>query len=346
MVRALYLLGLLGPAGLSQAARLLGRVNPATRQLTWPGTGLSFTFTGTSASVGIEAIHGTNSVQLVIDDKTPIIIANVNGTNISTGTLAKGKHTVELRKRSEASFGDFTLGKVTVVGGALEADKPASRRIQLIGDSITVGYGLDGALPCTNTAALEDAPRTYGALTARNLSADYDIVAWSGIGVTRNYMSTTVDTSPVMPKRWTHYGTNDADNSYTFPAADTPDVVVINLGTNDFSYQGVRAALNLTTFTSAYTAFAKTVQGHYPAAEFFLTSSPLLSDSYPTVADAQHTSLANAAKAVVAALGKKAHFVDFPPQGSDVGCDYHPNANEHGIMASLLTPAIKNALRW
>jgi hypothetical protein len=42
----------------AEAVRFLGRVNPATRQLTWPGTGVSFTFTGSSASIGLDAVTG------------------------------------------------------------------------------------------------------------------------------------------------------------------------------------------------------------------------------------------------------------------------------------------------
>lgn len=43
---------------IAQAVRFLGRVNPATRELTWPGTGVSFTFTGSSATIGLESVTG------------------------------------------------------------------------------------------------------------------------------------------------------------------------------------------------------------------------------------------------------------------------------------------------
>ena len=111
------------------------------------------------------------------------------------------------------------------------------RRIEVIGDSISVGYGVDGVNPCTNTAAVEDNPKTYGALAADALSADYSVIAWSGKGLTRNIAD---DGSPLMPEIYTRYGANDADNSYTFPAASAPDAVVINLGTNDFNYSNSR----------------------------------------------------------------------------------------------------------
>jgi hypothetical protein len=44
---------------IAQAVRFLGRVNPATRELTWAGTGVSFSFTGSSATIGFESVTGT-----------------------------------------------------------------------------------------------------------------------------------------------------------------------------------------------------------------------------------------------------------------------------------------------
>lgn len=337
------------------AIRYLGRVNPATNELTWPGTGLSFTFTGSSAVIEFEEVNGTNSVELTIDGGEPTVISNVNGAYISTPTgLTRGSHTVELRKRSETLFGTLFVGNVTTDGTSSVESAP-KRKIEFIGDSITVGYGLDGTYPCTNTAALEDNPKTYAALTANALSADYSVVAWSGIGLTRNYVSTTVDTSPIMPERYTRYGANDPDNSYTFPSDWTPDAVVINLGTNDFGYLAYNASgqpydarnpLNITTYTNAMVSFVQSIQSHYKDAQFFLMTSPMLSDSSPTTKDAQHTTMSNALKDAISQIGAKAHLVDWPTQGSDVGCDYHPNAATHAAEATVLTSAIRTVLGW
>lgn len=345
MVRISTLLPVFAAMATSQATRLLGRVNPATKELTWSATGISFAFTGTSASVPITSLWGSNSIQMVIDDGAPIVTDNVTGSSIETPTLAKGKHKVEIRKKSEALYGSVTFGDVKVTGGKLEKDKVPKRRMQIIGDSITAGYGLDGVAPCAPSAALENAPKTYAGLTAKNLSADYDIVAWSGVGLLRNYASAgEPDTQPKMPERWTRWGANDADNSYTFPASDTPDIVVVNLGTNDFSYLGVREPMQESTFADAMFAFGSTLRRHYPKAEFFFTSSPMLGDTWPTVEDAQHTTHANAVKSAVKRLGRRTHFVEFPTQGAEVGCDSHPTGATHASMAVILTAAIEDVL--
>ncbi|CAE7023963.1 Endoglucanase E [Pyrenophora teres f. teres] len=309
------------------AVRFLGRVNPATRELTWPGTGVSFSFTGTTASIELEGISGSNSAELLVDGVSTVIL-NVNGTSINTpSSLPRGRHTVTLRKPT---------------------DTVPKRKIQFIGDSITVGYGLDGTFPCTNNAAVENNPSTYAALAATAVNADYDIIAWSGIGLTRNYISSTPDPSDIMPQRWTRYGALDPRGSYTFPTSATPDAVVINLGTNDFGYQaGIRDPIVPSNFTAAMVSFVKTIQGHYPKATFFLLTSPMLGDGYPAnqmQKTVQKGALEEAKKVLV---GKaKVVVVDIPTQGSVVGCDYHPNAQTHKEEAVILEAALKTGMGW
>ena len=321
-------------------------MNPATKQLTWPGTGVAFTFTGTSATIHLASVSGSNSVDLFVDGGAATVIPSVYGTSISTPPgLSPGIHTVELRKRSEASLGTITISGVTITNGSFRPHVAPTRQIEIIGDSITVGYGLDGTTAsCTNTAAIEDNPKTYGALAATSLDAAYSVIAYSGIGLTRNYAD---DGQSLIPELWTRYGESDADDNYTFPANATPDAVVVNIGTNDFNYLGTRDPLNPSTFVAAYVKFIQTIWGHYPNAHFFLMTSPLLSDTYPTVADAQHTVESNALKCVIAQLGDaKIYLVDWPTQGADVGCDYHPNAATHAAEAPVLAAAIKSALGW
>lgn len=321
-------------------------MNPATKELTWPSTGVAFTFTGTSASININAVSGASSVDLYIDGGDPIIIPNVNGTSINTPKLPQGTHTVELRKRSETYFGTFRIVDVTTDGTLGESVAP-KRKIEIIGDSISVGYGLDGVLPCTDSAVLQNNPKTYGAVAARALDADYSVVAWSGKGLIRNYASTPPDTLPPMPVMYTRYGANDIDNSFTFPSSWVPDAVVINLGTNDFSYLNVRPPVDPEDLINALVKLVKSIHSYYPAAQFFFVSSPMLNDNYPTSADAQKSTHLKVLKDSIQRLcGVKAHIVDWPAQGPEVGCDYHPTAATHAQGAALLEEAIKSALGW
>lgn len=341
------------PAPAASGYRFLGRVNPATKELTWPGTGVSFTFKGTSATINLAKIVGDNSFDLVIDGKAPTVIGKVNSTTISTPKLAKGTHSVVLRRRSETSLGTVFIGTVTT-DGSFVAEKPLSRQIDIIGDSISVGYGLDGVNPCTNNAAVTDNPLTYGVLAANALNADYHVQAWSGKGLVRNIAMGINDTSPLIPELYTRWGANDATGSYPFPRSWNPSAVVINLGTNDWSYLSYtaageaypsRAVLNNADFTAGLVKFVRQIQKRYPAAQFFLLNSPMLGDGWP-VGQAQKTNQTLAVQDAIKQIGSRATFVDWPSQGSAVGCDYHPNAATHAAEGKVLADAIKKVLKW
>jgi lysophospholipase L1-like esterase len=347
MVRRYCWLSALAFLETAQAVRYLGRINPATKELTWSATGVSFTFTGTSASIGLEAVTGSNSAELVVDGKSTYI-SNVQGTSISTpASLTHGNHTVEFRKSSEALFGSIFLGNITT-DGTFGPDIPAlDRKIEVIGDSITSAYGIGGALPCTNTAALEIISESYSVLTATALKADYSIISWSGIGIIRNYASGQTDTSPIMPERYTKYGANDASNSYNFPAADAPDAVVINLGTNDFGHNNVRPRLTGAEYTAAIVKFVQYVEASYKNdPTFFLLTSPMLNDGYPAGEMVKSTQRTGLEDAVNKLNGTKAYVVDWPDQGADLGCDYHPTPNTNSIGAGVLEEKMREVLGW
>jgi hypothetical protein len=130
--------------------------------------------------------------------------------------------------------------------------------------------------------------------------------------------------------------------------------VVINLGTNDFSYLGydengqsyeARERLDIAAFTVGMVQFVQDIRTHYPDAEFFLLSSPMLGDSWP-VGDLQHTKHVQGVTDAAAQLGDKVHFLDWPSQGSDVGCDYHPNAATNAEQAEVLAAEIGAVLGW
>lgn len=347
MIRITSLLPLLAALQSVDAIRYLGRVNPATKELTWSATGVSFTFSGTSATIGFEGLTGSNSAELIVDGKSTYI-SSVSGTSISTpSNLANGNHTVEFRKSSEPLFGSIFLGNITT-DGTFGPDIPASsRKIEIIGDSITSAYGIGALLPCTNTAALEIISEGYSVLAATALKADYSIISWSGIGVIRNYASGQVDTSPIMPERYTKYGANDASNSYTFPAPDAPDAVVINLGTNDFGHNNVRPKLTGAEYTAAMVKFVEQVKkGYGNDPTFFLLTSPMLNDGYPAGEMVKSTQRQGLKDAITQLNGTKAYLVEWADQGSVVGCDYHPTPETNEIGAEALVGKLREVLGW
>ncbi|MBR6341827.1 MAG: hypothetical protein IKR64_07985, partial [Treponema sp.] len=156
---------------------------------------------------------------------------------------------IKVLKLSECAFGYAGLKKVDLKG-VLELverrTKNHTPRIEFIGDSITCGYGLEGVWGKDTFKTTQERPdKAYAFLTAKALGAEFQLCSWSGIGITSNYVDPETiflpETSWLMPACWPYTDKKgqlklklepevwDASN---FP----PDIVVINLGTNDSNW--------------------------------------------------------------------------------------------------------------
>jgi len=215
--------------------------------------------------------------------------------------------------------------------------KVAKHRLEVIGDSISAGYGNEGTNPCQFTAATENQYLSYEAIAARAVDAELFTEAWSGIGMLHSYEGSTTDQMPV---RYLRTLPERATSAWDF-GKFVPEAVVINLGTNDFS-KGDPGA----DFQTAYLKFVSDLRGHYPSARFFLAVGSMLSgDSY--------TKAAAYLKAVIDARAsagdKNLTLLEFGSQDGNadgLGCDYHPSLKTHQKMADKLIAALKADLGW
>jgi lysophospholipase L1-like esterase len=322
----------------------VGRFNtsdPAGPRSAWSATTIKANFSGTGISANLVSV-GDNWYNVVIDGlvKTPVHApAGTNGlVTLATG-LASGNHTIEFVRRTEAYLGDVQFKGFTVTGGQLlAAPTPSVRRIEFIGDSISAGYGNEGIDQYHSfTPQNENAYLAYGPVTARALGADQFVIAWSGKGVIRNYSGDTTDLMPSLYPRILPYDTTTLWN----PSQWVPQVVVINLGTNDFG-SGVP---DKTAFTTGYSNFVSQIRSQYPNAHIYCALGPLLYDPNLTTARDYITTVVNQR---TAAGDTKLHFIEFPQQTGALGYgeDWHPSVAQHAAMAQQLINQIKADLGW
>lgn len=339
--------------------RFIGRFDttkPEGPRFSWAGSAIATRFSGTSISVRFNdasTAAQSNFFQVVIDGESKGVL-KVNGDEelykVAEG-LPDGEHDLLLHRRTEPLVGVTQFVEfVPEQGEALLPVPPApERRIEVIGDSISAGYGVDGAdETCTFTSDTENNYLAYSALTGRMLEADTTIVAWSGRGVYRNYNDGAEDTMPEM------YGRTIADEPQ--PAWDfsswVPQVVVINLGTNDFSPNVPADAQFREPFTNAYAGLVDTVRKNYPDAFIFCTIGPMLGDEYPEGAEALTRARAYVGQVVEDRNedgDDRVRFLEFPPQdgaANGLGCDYHPSVKTNQMMAQQLSEAISEELDW
>lgn len=306
--------------------------DPAHVRMGWSGVGAVFRFSGTDASVRLD--DNARYWTVVVDGQVQPTLATSPGEQVYplASGLPAGEHTVELYRRTEGSFGPTTMLGVELVGELL-APPPVTRRIEVIGDSITCGYGNEGVSPCSFSAETESHYATYGAIAARALGAEVSTVAWSGKGVVNNYLDDVFEPLPQVYDRL--LATDPAPWDFSWQ----PDVVVINLGTNDFSTDGDPPQ---DVFVPAYAGFLGHLRDVYPDA-FILAVAPVLFGDEATMVAGYLQSAVDQRHAVG---DLDVAFADVNVQWNGSGCDGHPNLEAHAGMAARLVEELQAHLGW
>jgi lysophospholipase L1-like esterase len=330
------------PVG-SPALRFIGRVDTSDStgaRFAWSGTGVLAKFSGSSVAV---RLSGGQQYTVLVDGLLQPKLVSTGGLDSLASGLAEGPHQVEVYRRTEASQGEAQLLGFDFGGGELLAPPPApERRIELVGDSISAGYGNEGAdMNCPFTPDTENHYLTYGALAARELGAELSTVAWSGKGVVCNYGDEATSCTDPLPTYYERTLPARATSQWNFGAWQ-PQAVVVNLGTNDFS---TASDPTEEQFEQGLGALLERIRGSYPDALILATVGPLLSGTDLSTA----RMYINAVVAARTAAGdaKIKSFELAPTNAADgYGCDWHPSLRTHQIMADALVTQLRAELDW
>ncbi|MBV9945463.1 MAG: hypothetical protein JOZ69_01280 [Myxococcales bacterium] len=329
-----------GPLGV----RWIGRVDTSTAgaaKFAWSGTGFVATVNGTRVSARLQTeMARTAFFQVVVDGhpgaRLQVPMGDAQTVVLADG-LAPGDHTIELYRETEGMYGDSVFSGL-VEGSPRAPPARTGRLIEVIGDSISAGYGNLGNEvhppwdnSCSFSLDTESAYQSYASILGRALAAEVSIVARSGWGV---YRDSTGSTSGVLSAVYDHAVGTAPGATWDFQRK--PNAVIINLGTNDGAAGDPGAP-----FEDAYVALLLTVRGHYPDAWIFLTLGPMTID--PLLSQMR----AHLKKVAARAADTRLATVDIPAQDpASTGCDYHPNVAEDALMAGILAPAVRAKLGW
>ncbi len=240
----------------------------------WSSSGFTFSFKGSGAKATFvsNAPGGNNAYIKIYVDGVWQRDVELSKTYTSNFTLAESldptvEHTIKVVKRTNARSSTAGLRTLSITDGEKLAPKAASEKlIEFIGDSITVGYSTVAGSATSWSTATEDSTKTYSEQIANYFGADYTVTAISGRGIARN---TGGDTDKLLPAI---YGQLDAYNkpgeAYDFSAQ--PDVIIINLGTNDENSYG-KGTLTAAEFKESLKAFLKDVRKRNPNAFILYT---------------------------------------------------------------------------
>ena len=345
--------------------QISGRIDnsdPDNVIFSYPGVSIRAKFEGTAIDAVItdygigDSMH-TNYFNVIIDGGVPVSIELSSSQTIYqlVRNLTDSVHTIELFKRTESN-----VGKDQFQGFQLEAGKNLlqpfplpKRKIEFIGNSITCGYGIEAVYTAAQLATIsgfhsvnENNYKAWGAVTARNLNAQYSCVAYSGRGM---YMNNTGATSGTLPLIYDYVIPDEANVTWDHNKY-IPDVVVINLGTNDFAAEASNIAnVDSATFVSAYASFILKLRGYYPNAKIVCVVGVMMSDYYP-VGTKAWTRIQNYVSSVVSYKNKnndnQVYYYKLNPQLAPYGEDWHPTVQTQNSMATNITNFIKTITGW
>ena len=333
--------------------------NPKSPAFAFPGITIEACFEGSRISVLLVDSGSQNYYNVSIDNREVLVIRTEKGTHpfpIAEG-LADCTHTIRIYKRTEA-----LCGTTRFIGFLLDDGKTlvplkgqTERRIEFIGDSITCGYG---NMVSTNlpdffpfTPQNENSEIAWGALTAKELNARFLLTAYSGRGLFRNYDGTETGTVPEL------YDTifPDTPTLATWnPTQYIPDIIIINLGTNDYNSRQTKRDLSKkefdAKFSTTYRTFIARLRKLYGIKNKIVCAvGPMLTDICPLHQKSRRR-IEQTTRALVRELHKtgdsEVYYLQFDPQSAPFGEDWHPSAKTHKKMAKTTVAFLRQITGW
>ena len=347
-------------AGFQENVRFFGRTyeEDGIRYFNWTASGFEFAFEGTRAEAELVTNQAgeegkTAYLNVFVDvreepaDARTIKLDAPRKRYVLAEDLPYGKHTVKVIKRTGNLTGGSDPAKLSTKAGLvslsipggkwLPAPAPKRRKLEFIGDSITVGAEL-GREPAP--VPPDDGWKTYAAYAARALDADFHVLAISGNGVICSVFGEPLfelpDEFPWTDRynkpglRWDH-------------AQYQPDVVVVNLGTNDLAGIGPGKRFTRRQFEDAYAAFLLEIKSKYPQAKVIGALGAMSEgkdDLFPQV----EAALARANAQYGETFGYSLRLVDNVAEDGRAGD--HPSEKAHIKHGKALVARIREITGW
>ena len=190
---------------------------------------------------------------------------------------------ITIIKLSESPMSILGISKLICDDNAhIEPTSYKLNKIEFIGDSITCGYGVEDENPEHHfVTSTENVMKAYAYKTAEILDADYSMVSASGYGIISGFTPDgerhELQERQLIPLYYETMGFSEGSLNNKYPQAlkwdfssFIPNIIVINLGTNDTSY----CKLNINRqreYIEQYVEFLKVIRSNNPFATIICT---------------------------------------------------------------------------
>lgn len=256
--------------------------------------------------------------------------------------------TITIIKLSEAPMSVFGIHQIiTDSESEIKPTAPKKTKIEIIGDSITCGYGVEDPYKEHHfSTSTENVMEAYSYLTCKELDADYSMVSYSGYGIISGYTETDKKlTNQLVPDYYQMVGySRGLVNGTAITTADwdftqfVPDLIVINLGTNDDSYcKDVISRQE--EFTTEYAHFLGTVREKNPTSYLLCAFGIMLDRIYPCITKAIQIYQQKTGDTRISSLLLTTHS-----EADGYVADWHPSKKSHRRAADELSAELKTLL--
>lgn len=258
---------------------------------------------------------------------------------------------IKVLKLSECAFGYAGLKSLEIQGilrkgRIIEDTKNPKTKIEFIGDSITCGYGIEGLWEKDTFCTAQERPdKAYAFLTARALKAEFQLCSWSGIGIISNYVDPATinlpDTHWLMPACWPYADKSGELRLHVEPhiwdeSKFSPDIIVINLGTNDNSWvRGIEE--RRLAYVSGLRQFIEALHRRSPDAKICCCLGIMGQELCASVEEACKLFSMDFPSVPVKTLR-----FDLQKESDGIGADWHPSPVTHKKAAKQLVKILKD----
>ncbi len=319
----------------------MGRIHwsdSATAVFNYPGVTAMLNFNGTGLAMTAKEGSGYFMVEIDHDDAIKVNFSDSVSTIVLADSLAEGAHTARIAYAIEGHEKQPEIRSFEIFGPDAEllpAPKRPELKIEFIGNSITCGYGTEADSGQVHFSYdNENHTLSYAYLTARALDADFNVVAKSGIGVYRSYggpiEGTPGNRMPDLYDRTLYYTPDYEWDHSSFE----PDIITINLGTNDTSLELFDSEL----FEAKYNEFLDHLRDIHPEAKIVVLNGPMLNGHWLETVSASLDRMAEGREGVTR--------FDFTPCTGELGygADFHPSRAQAVLMAQELIPYLQSLI--
>ena len=330
--------------------KLLLSLSGSGVEFEYTGKGLSVTFTGGQAAEikDNEANYARMAVYVNGERQEDFLLNERTIEKKIAESPVEKTSVIRIMKLSECAMSLVVINPIEINEGEIIRPTPAKNlKIEFIGDSITCGYGVDDPDPLHDfKTATEDVTKAFSYKTATALDADFQMFSISGYGIISGYTDNpdVRHEEQLIPTFYESMGLS-YDRVDGIPAAQDiawdfskyrPDLIVINLGTNDDSYC-LDDEKRQAWFASDYAKFLKRVRELNGNARIVCVLGLMGDRLYPSVCKAVEEYSKESGDKNIAAL-------HLPEQDPEVGygANYHPLESEHRKAADVLVEYIKN----